>query len=304
MKNLFKVMKTKKWFYPIRDTLILFGASVLFATGAQLFIIPNFLNIGGFLGISQLIMLLPVKYLSTGIIFIILNIPLIALSGLIFRRRFVKKTFFEVLFSGAIMDVFYRLNLAETLGLVSKENLTLIAVCGGFLIAVSAVATLYVNSANGGMDIVGLMIQKKYNVSHISRIIVLFDIIISLIYAFCINKPTTVFYSIATIAIHQITLELLLNGISNAVLCEIITENTETKEALTKALMLELDRGSTVFRAVGCYTKNEKEIIMCIVSKRQEAEARMIIQSIAPDSFAYSLAIKEVMGEGFKNINI
>lgn len=304
MKSLFKKVTTTKWFYPIRDTLILLCASILFATGAQLFILPNLLNIGGFLGIAQLIMLLPIKYLSTGIVFILLNIPLIAFSGIIFSRRFVRKTFFEVIFSGAIMDVFYRINLAQTLGLVSRENLTLIAVCGGFLIAVSAVATLYVNSANGGMDIVGLMIQKKYNISHISRIIVLFDIIVSLIYAFCINQPVTIFYSIATIAIHQITLELLLNGISNAVLCEIVTDNADTKDTLIQALMLELERGSTVFKAVGCYSQNEKDVIMCIVSKHQEAEARMIIHRIAPDSFAYSLAIKEVVGEGFKNIHI
>lgn len=305
MKNKLKSLTTKAWYRPALDIAVLTAASVCFAAGAQLFILPNLLNVGGFLGIAQLITILPkADFMSSGIYFILLNVPLLIISHFVFSRKFVLKTAYEVILSGGLIELFYRIDLAELIGLVNQENLTLIAICGGILVAVSAAATLYVNSANGGMDIVALMLQKKYNFSHVSRWIMLFDVVVSVIFAFCIKRPVTVFYSIATIAAHQVALELMLGGMSNAVMFEIITDSPESKESLIDALSRELNRGTTVIKAVGSYTSHEKEIVVCVVRKRQEAEARMLINKIAPDSFAYSIAVKEVIGEGFKNINL
>lgn len=294
-----KLLKTK-WFKPVKNAFIIILASFLFAVGMELFLIPNDLNIGGFIGIAELIGLANIPYLSNGIFYIILNIPVLVVAGFFFSKRFVLNTASEVVLSGAFMDLFYRLHLADIMGLADKTNLALIAISGGILVAASIAATLAIGGSSGGTDIISLVLQKKYKLNSALRIFLIFDALVIVVYSIILRNTNILFYSITSLFTYQVAMEMILNGISNAVLFEVITKDCE---ALVSAISEKLDRGSTMFKAVGTYTKEEKEVVVCVVRKRQATQAAAIIKEIAPDSFAYSIPIKEVIGEGFRNLN-
>lgn len=298
MKN--RISKNKR-LTVLKNVAVLFLASLLFAGGMELFLIPNSINIGGFIGIAQLLSFIPQNYFSNGILFILLNIPVLILAGFYFSKQFVLRTTLEVILSGAFMELFYRLNLSQLIGLSDKTNLTLIALSGGVLVATGIAATFSIEGSTGGTDIIGLIIQKRFKISSVLRLFLIFDAAVILIYSIVLKNSNVLFYSLTTLVAYQIALEIILNGISNAVMLEIVTTDSEK---LIEAISEKLERGSTMFKAMGTYTKEEKEVIVCVVRKRQITEARALIKSAAPDSFAYSVPIKEVMGKGFRNLNL
>lgn len=283
----------------LKQAAVTLLSATLFAAGMELFVIPNGLNIGGFGGIAQLFNLLGVGYISTGVWMIIVNVPVLITAFLLFDKGFAVRTTAEVVLAGALMELFGGLGLAERAGLLSEGNLAVAAILGGVLVAAASALMIGVDGSTGGNDIVGMLVKRKYRVANITRLLTCVDVIIALGYSAAIGELLLTVYSVTALIAYQVALELILGGLSNAVMFEIVTDDPA---ALIAALGEELDRGVTKFKAVGTYTGREKEVVVCVVGKRQEAEARELIKRVAPDSFAYEIPIKSVIGEGFKEI--
>jgi uncharacterized membrane-anchored protein YitT (DUF2179 family) len=284
----------------LRSAGLLVLASFCLAAGMELFLAPNDMNAGGFLGIAQIIDLWAPSYLYLGILYVLVNIPVMILTFFFFSRTFFIKTVVEVILTGGLMTVMRAYNLAENWGLVDIANRALLALAGGALTAIGIALTLSDEGSAGGTDILALMLQKKFKMSNVIRMFLIFDLAVITVYSLIQNSLSVFFYSFTGLAFYQITLELVFNSFTNAVMFEIITDDCA---AMVSAIDKELHRGATMFKAVGTYTKNTKEVVICVVRKRQETKAREIIRRIAPDSFAYTFPIKEVIGKGFKNIN-
>jgi len=87
----------------------------------------------------------------------------------------------------------------------------------------------------------------------------------------------------------------ILQGFSSAFKYEIITMH---EEELARELVMELGRGVTKIKARGGYTGQEKTILICIIKRRHLSAFNRIIKKY-PDTFAYTVATKEVYGLGF-----
>ncbi|MEG1613739.1 MAG: YitT family protein [Clostridia bacterium] len=293
-------MKKSNKIIMLKNALILLCASISFSVGMELFLIPNNLNIGGFCGLAQIFNLLNLKYVSTGLWLILINIPALIIAYIFLDKKFVLRTSFEIVLIGGFMELIHGLNFASKLGMPDFANITVIAIAGGALVAISAALTFSIDGSTGGSDILGILVQKKYKITYVSRILLIIDVIIVVTYSLIIGKKTLIFYSITTLVAYQIALEFMLNGFSNAIMFEIISDDCDL---IVEAIETQLDRGSTMFKAVGTYSKEEKEVVVCVVRKRQAAEARELIKKVSPNSFTYSIQIKEVIGKGFRNIN-
>ena len=92
------------------------------------------------------------------------------------------------------------------------------------------------------------------------------------------------------------TYESITNGFHSAVEFHIITDKPEEMSA---ALMKELSRGVTAVPAKGMYTKENKSMLICVVSRRQIATLQRIVHQIDPDSFAVMSSTSQVLGLGF-----
>lgn len=294
-------MKNIQKFNVIKDILVMLLASAAIAGGMELFLIPNGINAGGFLGLSQILSIWLPDYLYVGIIYVLVNIPLIVLSLYFFSKRFVVKTLITVIITGTIMMLLGMFDVSSRLGLKDIANITLISITGGALLAIGIALLLSAEGSAGGTDIIALIFQKKYRMGNVSRLLLIFDLAVIAVYSAIIGSLSSFFYSVAALASYQITLEFVFGSFSNAIMFEVVTEDGA---AVIKAINEELDRGSTMFKATGTYTKNNKEVIVCVVRKRQEAKARELVKRVAPDSFAYTIPIKEVIGKGFRNVNL
>ena len=61
-----------------------------------------------------------------------------------------------------------------------------------------------------------------------------------------------------------------------------------------------LNRGLIILYGKGGYTKNSKEILFVVVSKKQELFLNRLVKDVDPEAFVIVSDVKEVYGKGFK----
>ena len=105
-------------------------------------------------------------------------------------------------------------------------------------------------------------------------------------------------YSVAAMFMCEIVQETIFKGFSAALELEITTDKAEE---MREALIAEIKHGVTTIRVVGGYSKQEKNMVLCVINRRQLTQARKIIHRVDPQAFAYVENVKEVIGKGFVN---
>ncbi|NLA27224.1 MAG: YitT family protein, partial [Firmicutes bacterium] len=77
---------------------------------------------------------------------------------------------------------------------------------------------------------------------------------------------------------------------------------TSHAEEMNRRLLRGLGRGVTRFSGRGGYTGEEREILLCIVTRPQVARLKELIYELDPSAFVIIGNAGEVHGEGFKEI--
>ncbi len=112
-------------------------------------------------------------------------------------------------------------------------------------------------------------------------------------------KVETSLYSIISLFVSIKVIDLILEGIGYLKGFLIITNKPEE---ISAKIMQDLDRGVTLFKGKGMYTKEEKDVLLCVVSRSQFSTIKEIVNKIDKDAFIMVTEISEVLGEGFEEI--
>ncbi|MBU0712139.1 YitT family protein, partial [bacterium] len=92
-------------------------------------------------------------------------------------------------------------------------------------------------------------------------------------------------------------LDVILDGFDYARSFYIISEK---QDAIIEAIMQEMGRGGTEIFGNGFYTRQERNILFTVVTRKEVATLRQIIRQIDPDAFVIIANVHEVIGEGFR----
>ncbi len=68
---------------------------------------------------------------------------------------------------------------------------------------------------------------------------------------------------------------------------------------LPPKFLSEMERGATFLKAVGSYTKVERNVLYCVVAKNEIVKLKNIITSVDPHAFVAVTDVHDVVGEGF-----
>jgi len=109
----------------------------------------------------------------------------------------------------------------------------------------------------------------------------------------------TSLYSIIALFTTVKVIDMILEGIGYLKAFLIITTKPDE---ISEKIMVDLDRGVTLFKGKGMYTKEEKDILLCVVSRSQFTKTKDIVNSIDRDAFIMVTEISEVLGEGFEEV--
>ncbi len=159
----------------LKEGVLIFIGSVLYAVSTVLFIFPRSLLLGGTSGISVILeRFLP---FSPGIILMIINFLLIVIAFLILGKEMAVKTLVGSVLTTIFVGLFEKVfSLSEP----PIQNEYLSAVVGSFIIAVASGVMFYVDSSSGGTDIIALIVKKYSNIK-IGRALLITDVLIVIV---------------------------------------------------------------------------------------------------------------------------
>ena len=272
----------KKW---IQITV----ASLVYAAGISLFLDPNDLAAGGITGIS--IILNRLIHVETGTMYLLLNIPILALGMWKFGARFIARTAYAVAMTSVFTNFMSRMKPVT-------DDLLFAAAAGGMLVAVGMAFIFKAGATTGGTDILVKIIRMRHRYLKTGVIFMCSDVVIVTLSGLIFGNLNLAFYALASVVITSWVMDFVLYGGDEAKLFYIITN---MPEEIGQRLLEELDVGVTYLKGKGGWTGEDKKVIFCVVQKRTGAKVEEIVKDLDPNAFTIITSATEIYGEGYKD---
>ena len=259
--------------------------SVVFAIGVKSIVIPHGFITGGISGLTLLFYYVS-GALSPGLWYLVANIPIFLVGWIHVSRRF----FFYSLFGMAVLSL--AIDLIQFTFPIKEPILAVLA--GGALMGAGTGTILHSLGSAGGLDIIGIILNQKFNV----RIGTFYFAFNAILFAFSFGflDADLVLYSLFASFISSQTLDYVLAMFNQRKMVIIISDATD---AIARQIQSRLNRGVTFLNGSGAYTGREKRIILTVVNNYQLKRLEEAALTIDPDAFVITENTFNVLGRGF-----
>lgn len=273
----------------LKEYLIITVGCFFYAVSINYFFISNHLAEGGVAGICLILFYL--FKLPVGIMYFVINIPLLIMGWKLVGRDFLFKT----LYGTSCLS--FLITLTETWKGPSND-IMLGSIYGGVLIGIGLGLIFMVNGSTGGTDVVARILNKYFDIP-LGRTMLILDVVILGIAAIFFGKEI-VMYTLISMTIVSKAIDYFQDGYTKAKGITIISSKSEE---IKERIMNETGRGTTIIKGEGGFTGNEIDLLFCVVSKFEVTKVKTIVKET--DSFAFLTIsdVSEVLGEGFKALN-
>lgn len=271
----------------IKQTLLTALGVFMTALGINLFMAPHHLVSGGVSGLS-----LGLNYLTgfpTGLWILLFNIPIFAIAWKSLGRGF----FLASLFGTVLLSTFTILTLPLSHLHFIKEPLVA-ALFGGAMRGVGIGFVLRVNSSQGGTDILGALIRKRYSVSMGTISLILNGIII--IFSGIMFGAEVASLGVLSIFMEAAATDKVIQGLDTSRAVTIITHKSDE---IAQEIIQHLHRDVTFLHGAGSRDQSWK-VIYTVVSLRQLARVKLYVKKHDPEAFMTIADVTEVVGKGFR----
>ncbi len=276
----------------VREWALIFAGAALYAVGYSFFFYPNGIVPGGVTGIATIVNYL--TDLPVGVVSMVINIPLFAFGWKHFGRRFILFSFAATVLIYVFVDSFALLNAAAT------DNILLAATIGACLNGMGLGCAYLSGATTGGVDIVAKVLRQKYPYINFGTLIMLINVVIIGAYGLIFNHWEAVMFTVIAQFVVSRSIDTVLYGLDTSRVCYLISEkSSELDEAITATM----HRGVTKLHGQGGYTGKPRDVLMCVIKKREITALRKIVKAVDPGAFFIVTDAKDVFGNGFGNIN-
>lgn len=273
------------------DILYDISGSILYAAG-----IYTFAGNAGFApgGVSGLALIMDHLWgFPVGTMTLLLNIPLVIISYRAVGRQLLIKSAVTMVISSLFLDVIFPM-----FPVYSGDRL-IASVCSGAFLGAGMALFYLRGSSSGGIDFLALTIKKKRPHMTIGVITMLIDLVVILLGWPVFGDVDAVLYGVLATFVSTVVIDKILYGAGAGTLAIIITEKgEETAERISE----RAGRGVTSLRAVGAYTRTDREVLLCACSKAEAYLVKSAVQEADDKAFFMFTETSEVFGEGFKRI--
>lgn len=250
---------------------------------------------GGFSGIGVIVRYLTMGLVTDGIPMwvtnVVLNVPLFIASFIIKGKKFVADT----VMGTVLLTVFLAVLPSQ---MVEEADYLLAAVTGGILYGVGIGLVLNAGATTGGTDMLAVLLSKSLKGYSVVRIMQVIDGVIITVGVVVFGLRVSL-YAMIAIYIGTIVSDRIVEGAKSAKAVWIISQNYKQVAA---GVMQELGRGATLFKGSGMYKNQERNVLLCVVSKKQIPKLKEIVEKADNKVFIIIGDVREVCGEGFVKI--
>lgn len=275
-----------------RDYLLITLGTALVAFAVASIYDPVGLVTGGFSGLSIIVKRLTEPVIPGGIPLgvtnLVLNIPFFLIAIRLKGLRYIVKTLFATMMLSAWLSVLPVIPLAQ-------GDLLLSALYGGVFMGTGLGMVFVAQATTGGTDLIAAIIQhfwKHYSIADIMQVL---DALIVIAGASIFGIQMALYAIIAIYLVSKVS-DGLIEGLKFSKAAFIITEKPEE---LSAVLMKELDRGVTGISARGMYSGDKKNMLFCVVARKEIVRLKEVTLELDPGAFVIVTDAREVLGEGF-----
>ena len=266
-----------------REALQLLAGSIIYAAGVNLFVSPAGTYSGGVMGITQLLYTFakgafPVvaTFPFISIVYYLLNVPLFFLAynqlGMNFFVRTVICLTTESLF----------LSIIPVPNAMLVDTVSTSAILGGLCCGYGAGLIFLSRSSGGGMDVIGMVMTKKYQSFSIGKISMSVNAIIYLICALT-QDVSVALYSIIYAAVNSIVVDKVH---AQNICSEITVYTKENPELLLDFITKTMGRSATYWDGTTAYGRDRNHVIYTVMSKYEVRRFENFLRHFDPHAFA------------------
>ena len=222
---------------------------------------------------------------------LILNIPLFFIGWKLLGRKVFLYTIIGTVSVSIFLWIFQRYQINMPL----NHDMTLAALFAGTSIGVGLGIIFRYGGTTGGVDIIARLVNKYVGWS-MGRTMFMFDacvIFLSLLFYLTYQEAM---YTLVAVFLASRVIDFMQEGAYSARGAMIISEQSGQ---IADKILEEMDRGVTVLKGYGSYTKQEREVLYCVVAKNEIVRLKDVITSVDPHAFVSVSIVHDVIGEGF-----
>ncbi|MBQ0043566.1 MAG: YitT family protein [Bacteroidales bacterium] len=295
------VLDRKKILKVFGEYLILTLGTFLYCVPWDWFVIPNDYSSGGVTGLLTLVQYATNGVIPVGTSYLVVNAVLLLLAFAILGKGFGVRTIYCIAVSTLFFDIlphFESMYCVEG-GLLYVPDNILIPVIAGIIEGLGLGIVLRFGGSTGGSDIFAMIVNKYWPISPGKFYLVTDAVIIAMVLLLPGRTFADMIYGYLMMIVSSFFVDYVLVGNKSSVQVLIFSEKSEE---ISNFLMHELDKGVTALKSVGCYKKQEMDVLITIVRRKGLRDVTAAVKEIDKDAFISVSPANSVYGEGFEEV--
>jgi uncharacterized membrane-anchored protein YitT (DUF2179 family) len=272
------------------NLFLISAGSFIFAIGVKAVAMPQEFISGGMSGLCLLIFYWT-QWLSPGIWYFIINVPIFIIGWLMISRRFFLYSIFGMLtLSWAIDQIDFTIPVQDPM---------LAAIAGGAILGTGAGITLHSLGSSGGNDVIAVLLNQKFNIRmgtfFFGFNLILFGLSLGIL------DVDRVLYSLVMSFVTAQMLDYVLTFFNQRKIVFIISD---ASQQIAEAINDRLKRGGTFLYGRGTYTRKQRKVVMTVLNNFELKRLEEIVFDLDPDAFVIIERTFNVLGKGFSHRKI
>ena len=299
--------RNKRILREVRTVFLMTVMITIEALAVVLMYTPSGVVTGGVTGIAMLITYATNGVIPNWVFVVIANAPLLILAFKYLHIRFTVYTLLMTVLFAAELALFGNLNLPEMFDVSEPAWRVVSVIFGAVTMGVAGGMIVRLGGSTGGLDIVSLLLNRKYSVS-MGTISMSMNVLISLAlgvvnaigahdYRVGVESAALSFIAlfVVTVAFNNIIL-----GINRTKTLFIISDKWEE---IAPDVLNKMHRGVTYIPCRGAYTNQEKTLVYILTKTIELGAIRRIVLEKDPKAIISIIDTREVIGKGFSAVN-
>ncbi|OMP65849.1 YitT family protein [Domibacillus epiphyticus] len=278
------------WFgIRFKNILFILIGSAVFSFGLVHFNMQNNLAEGGFTGITLL--LYNLFGIEPSYSNLVLNIPLFFIGWKLLGRI----SFYYTLIGTFSVSLFLWIFQRWQFNIPLRDDLFLASLFAGLCLGVGLGITFRYGGTTGGVDIIARLLHKYRQIS-MGKTMFLFDACVIAASVLTYIDYREAMYTLVAVFTGARVIDFMQEGAYAARGAMIISNHHED---IAEEINKRMDRGVTILKGYGSYTKEPREVLYCVVGKNEIVRLKNIIHAVDPSAFVSVTVVHDVFGEGF-----
>ena len=272
----------------ILNLVFIIVGNIFIALAVNTLILENNIIVGGTSGIGNVLnhyFQIPVS-LTVGC----LNVVLFLLGLFFIGKAFAMTT----LISTFLFPIFLQFFESHAMFHHYLDDPLLAAILAACLVGVGIGLILKANASTGGVDILAILLNKKFGFP-VHIVLNCIDLSI-LVLQFTFNDTTHVLYGVMIVMITAVVLNKTLTQGTSLVQLTVISDYYED---IKKIILYDYDAGVTLLASEKGYTKETSKVLLSVMPYRKLPAIKAKIHEIDPLAFVIVSHVEEVGGKGF-----